>query len=42
MATDPIIGVPDPSVVIIDPRTGRLTADGFRLVASIIKKLNQL
>ena len=42
MATDPIIGIPDPSIVLIDPRTGRMTADGFRLISTIIKKLNQL
>lgn len=42
MATDPLIGIPDPSVVIIDPKTGRLTQDGFRLISDIIKKLNLL
>lgn len=42
MATDPIIGIPDQSVVIIDPRSGKFTQDGYRLIAQIIKKLNQL
>ena len=42
MATDPIISIPDPSVVMIDPKTGRWTQDGYQLLALLIKKLNQL
>lgn len=38
---DPI-AMPDQSVQLIDPRTGRLTADGFRLFRAILRKLNSL
>ena len=37
-----LISMPDQSVQIIDPKTGRLTADGFRLIRDIIRKLNTL
>lgn len=36
------IGMPDQSVVLVDPATGRLTAEGFRLLRAIITKLNSL
>lgn len=38
---NPIL-MPDQSVQIINPQTGRLTAEGFRLVRAIITKLNTL
>lgn len=36
------ISLPDQSVAIIDPATGRLTIEGRRLLLEIIRKLNTL
>ena len=42
MATQPILTVPDPRTQIIDPATGLLTQEGYRMVQLIIQKLNKL
>lgn len=42
MATDTRVSIPDPSVTLIDPRTGRLTRDGYRIISEMIQAINKL